>query len=239
MLGINRWWQIWRSLVSSVMVAVLVLSLVSCGDRAETSQIPNSTEKSKIQIGGAISEVSPPEAIQQLQPTLDIYKPQVSILSPKSDEVLPDTKVTARFQVQDLPIFKNPDLGMGPHLEVILDNHPYTMVYDLNQPLVLQDLDPGTHTLQVFAARPWHESFKNEGAYAQTRFHILTKTAENNPNPDLPLLTYSRPTVRVVSYIPSPSGSFSSNSGWLTRLLKSHIIGAVLPATNTPLKSFL
>ncbi|HAG84166.1 MAG TPA: hypothetical protein DCL61_24170, partial [Cyanobacteria bacterium UBA12227] len=47
--------------------------------------------------------------------------------------------------------------------------------------------------LRVFASRPWHESFKNEGAYAQTTFHLFTKSAENNPSPNLPLLTYSRP----------------------------------------------
>ena len=48
-------------------------------------------------------------------------------------------------------------------------------------------------TLCVFASRPWYESFKNEGAYAQTTFHVLTKTEENNPDAKLPLLTYSRP----------------------------------------------
>ena len=47
--------------------------------------------------------------------------------------------------------------------------------------------------MRVFAARPWHESFKNAGAYAQTTFHIFTKTQHNNPDPTLPLLTYSRP----------------------------------------------
>jgi hypothetical protein len=41
--------------------------------------------------------------------------------------------------------------------------------------------------------RPWHESFKNDGAYAQTTFHVLTPTEDNRPNPALPLLTYSRP----------------------------------------------
>ncbi|MFM7579823.1 MAG: hypothetical protein ACKO5Q_23200, partial [Microcystaceae cyanobacterium] len=45
----------------------------------------------------------------------------------------------------------------------------------------------------AFPVRPWHESFKNEGAYAQTTFHVLTPSAENHPDPQLPLLTYSRP----------------------------------------------
>jgi len=39
-----------------------------------------------------------------------------------------------QLQVQDLPIFKNQELDMGPHLHVILDNQPYIAVYDLDQP---------------------------------------------------------------------------------------------------------
>jgi len=45
-----------------------------------------------------------------------------------------------QLQVQDLPIFKNQELDMGPHLHVILDNQPYIAVYDLNQPLEFPDL---------------------------------------------------------------------------------------------------
>jgi len=107
--------------------------------------------------------------------------------------VFEDDKVEVRLQVRDLPIFKNSELELGPHLHVIVDNQPYIAMYDLNQPLTLEDLEPGTHTLRVFAARPWHESFKNAGAYAQTTFHVFTKTQNNNLDPALPLLTYSRP----------------------------------------------
>ena len=82
---------------------------------------------------------------------------------------------------------------MGPHLELILDNQPYSSIYDLEQPIVLQDLAPGSHTIRVFAERPWHESFKNLGAYAQTTFHIFAKTDENTPGEDQPLLTYGSP----------------------------------------------
>ncbi|MBD2744066.1 hypothetical protein H6H02_21315 [Coleofasciculus sp. FACHB-1120] len=174
------------------MATVLVGSLVGCGDRALTT--PSGTSKPSSSLGGQISEVSPPEVIQQLRPDLESFQPQVTILSPQTDEVLQDTTVAVRLQVRDLPIFKDPQLGLGPHLHVILDNQPYKAVYDLEQPLVFEDLAPGTHTLRVFASRPWHESFKNEGAYAQTTFHLFTKTTDNNPNPGQPLLTYSRPT---------------------------------------------
>jgi hypothetical protein len=148
-----------------------------------------------------ISEASPPAVIQQLRQELDKYQPQVKILSPQPDEVLQDNTVTVQFQVQDLPIFKNADLGLGPHLHVFLDNQPYQAVYNASEPLVLEDLPPGTHTLRVFASRPWYESFKNEAAYAQTTFHIFSKTDENNPNPTLPLLTYNQPQA---SYFAEP-----------------------------------
>lgn len=178
------------------MILVLVCSLSSCGEKVASQEISighreNSPQIS--QVSKQFAEVSPPNVIQELRPILEFYQPQVIIVTPQPDEVLQDNKVTASFQVKDLPIFKDPQLQLGPHLHVILDNQPYIPIYDLNQPLALPDLSPGTHTLRVFASRPWHESFKNEGAYAQTTFHVFTKTDDNNPNSNLPLLTYSRP----------------------------------------------
>lgn len=182
-----------RRLLSFLMAAVLALSLVACGDSPKTEP-KSQSGTAKIQLSGSLSEVAPPPVIQQLSQSLAVYQPQVSIVSPQADQVLQDTTVSVELTVQDLPIFQDPALGMGPHLEVILDNKPYTMVYDLKQPLVFSDLEPGTHTLRVLASTPWHESFKNDGAYAQTTFHIFTKTTDNNPDSALPLLTYSRPT---------------------------------------------
>ncbi|WP_414529702.1 hypothetical protein [Nodularia chucula] len=179
-----------------LITLVLVLTLTSCGEKAGNQEISISQRNNppKIsQISQQFSEVSPPEVIQQLRLSLDNYRPQVKILSPQPDQILQDDKVTVSFQVKDIPIFKDPELELGPHLQVILDNQPYIAVYDVNQPLILPELSPGTHTLRVFASRPWHESFKNEGAYAQTTFHIFTKTDDNNPDPHLPVLTYSRP----------------------------------------------
>ena len=192
-----------KVLFSFLMAVVLALNLVGCSSgnslrnrfalRNEISK-PKTDGTSQTQIVGQLSEVAPPSAIQQLSQSLEVYQPQIAITSPHADEVLQDTTVSVQFQVQDLPIFKDPDLGLGPHLHVILDNQPYQAVYDLSQPLVFENLPPGTHTLRVFASRPWHESFKNEGAYTQTTFHIFTKSSDNNPDPNLPLLTYSRPT---------------------------------------------
>lgn len=152
-------------------------------------------EKSKVVFPdeSSLSEVATPSIIRKLDKFLEKYQPQVSILNPKPNEVIEQDTVEVKLQVKDFPIYKAPTLDMGPNLHLILDDQPYTEIYDLTQPLVFSDLAPGSHTIRVFAARPWHESFKNEGAYAQVTFHVLTETKDNNPNPDLPLLTYNTP----------------------------------------------
>jgi hypothetical protein len=121
-----------------------------------------------------ISEVSPPPAIQKLSRSFDAFEPQIKILEPKSDQILTDTKVAVRFEVKDLPIFKNPDLGLGTHIHVILDNQEYKASYDLSQPLVFENLAVGTHTIRAFASRPWHESFKKE-PLPSLRFMFILK----------------------------------------------------------------
>ncbi|ACK68872.1 conserved hypothetical protein [Gloeothece citriformis PCC 7424] len=179
----------------SYLIILLVFSwgLGGCSDRLTPPELSTVEQTSEPFTTGKLNEVAPPSLIQQLQPALEQYQPQVSIISPKADQVLSDTTVEVQLQVQDLPLLKNPDLGLGLHLNLIIDNEPSQAIYTVDQPIILEKLTPGTHTLRVFAARPWDESFKNEGAYAQTTFHIFTKTDDNNPDPNLPLLTYSRP----------------------------------------------
>ncbi len=174
----KSWWQG----LHRCFIALSVLSLVG-------------TALSPIALAATpkIAEASTPPVIQALRRKLDRYQPQVQILTPKAGETVQDTSIALKFAVKDLPIYKDAKLGLGPHLHVFLDEDNYQAVYDLSQPLVLKDLKPGTHTIRVFASRPWHESFKNDGAFAQVTFNVFTATKDDQPNPDLPLLTYSRP----------------------------------------------
>ncbi|MDJ0553213.1 MAG: hypothetical protein QNJ68_01975 [Microcoleaceae cyanobacterium MO_207.B10] len=192
MFGINLRGTYLRKLLTFLISIVLVSGLVSCSDRLP--ELPKLRPQKSVTgaVTPKISEVSPPELIQQLHQALDIYQPQVTIQNPQPNQIFQDNTINVQLQVQDLPVFKS-DQGLGPYLEVILDNKPYTKIYDINQSLTISDLEPGTHTLRIFACRPWNESFKNEGAYAQTTFHIFTKTSNNNPAPNLPLLTYNSP----------------------------------------------
>ncbi|MDY6936214.1 MAG: hypothetical protein SWY16_01000, partial [Cyanobacteriota bacterium] len=192
----NWQWSPLRMLPAFFWAIAIAIGISGCSDGVGTSDGSRSSEPLAAASEPQIVEVSPPRAIAELRRDLEIYRPQVSILSPKPDTVFEGETVTVQLQVRDLPIFKNDRFGLGPHLNVILDNQPEITVYDPNEPLVLEDVSPGTHTLRVFASRPWHESFKNEGAYAQTTFHVYTRTDDNHPDSALPLLTYSRPAGR-------------------------------------------
>ncbi len=177
----------------TILIGFLTIGLVSCGGDGETTTEQTEEAETVSKPKPSITEVAPPEIFQQLRKTLDNYQPQVSIISPDNGDVIEDTTVSIEVDVKDYPLFKREELGMGPHLHVILDNQPYRAVYNAEEPIVFEDLSPGTHTIRMFASRPWHESFKNEGAYDQVTFHLFTETEDNAPDSDKPLLTYSRP----------------------------------------------
>jgi hypothetical protein len=164
------------------------------GDRALDSINTNIKPVALNFASSKLSETAAPSLIQELNKSFESLVPQVALITPESDRIYQDTTVSVKLQVKNLNIFKDDKLGLGPHLHLILDNEPYRAIYNSDEPITLENLTPGTHTIRVFASRPWHESFKNEGAYAQTTFHVLTKTSSNNPDPNIPLITYSRPT---------------------------------------------
>ncbi|MEM7795279.1 MAG: hypothetical protein AAF579_12630, partial [Cyanobacteria bacterium P01_C01_bin.118] len=182
-------------LAKSLLLIVILLFVSSCSGspQADNPTLNEPPSKSLFAPRPKIKQVDPPKLIQELHPWLDQYVPQVQIRQPEADQILDITTVNVVLQIQDLPIYKDETWEMGPHVELLLDNQPYSSLYDLDQPISLENLTPGTHTLRVWAERPWHESFKNKGAYDQVTFHIFAKTDENSPATGQPLLTYGTP----------------------------------------------
>ncbi|WP_144017646.1 hypothetical protein [Planktothrix sp. PCC 11201] len=188
--------QVWtrvKTQLKTLLALLIIFGLAGCGN--SSSEVPPQTPPTLTISKSAlpISQVSPPKLIQKLHQSLDAYQPQVTILNPQPDQLLEDDTINLQLQVQGLPLFQDPKFGLGPHLQVILDNQPNIDVYDITTPITFPNLDPGTHTLRVFAAYPWDESYKNEGSFAQTTFHVFTKTPDHHPDQNLPLLTYNRP----------------------------------------------
>lgn len=182
-----------RRVIALAAIALLTFTTVSCAKPTQPTELISEPTPQPNRLTGQIAEVSPPAALETLKQIIDAYTPQVRLLSPRPGEVLSDTTVTVRLQVRGLPLFKNDDWQLGPHLHLFLDNEPYRAIYDLSEPITFENLAPGTHTLRVFASRPWHESFKNQGAFDQRTFHVVAPTPQNELDANAPLLTYSRP----------------------------------------------
>lgn len=182
-----------QRIVAFLAMIMLTWAMVGCAKPTEPTVLLSEPTETPNLLAGPMAEVSPPETLDTLKQIIDAYTPQVRILSPRPGEVVESATVSVRFQVRGLPLFKDETWQLGPHLHVFLDDQPYQAVYDASEPLVLKDLAPGTHTLRVFASRPWHESFKNEGAFDQRTFHVFAPTPQNEVNASAPLLTYSRP----------------------------------------------
>lgn len=185
--------MMYKKIFTWLTILIFSWTLTSCTDTIDSVQAFNSEDKPPLPNVENITEVAPPELIQELNRNFAYTQPQVKIISPKNDQTLDSTTAEIKLDVQGITLFKDEELQMGPHLHFFLDDQPYKAIYNVDEPVILSDLAPGTHTIRVFASRPWHESFKNEGAYAQTTFNIFTKTENNNPSTNLPLLTYSRP----------------------------------------------
>jgi hypothetical protein len=182
-----------KQLICSLSIILLLIgTLTGCTDKIQAVTSP-SVITSPVKVTSKLAEVATPKLIRQLNQDLEQYQPQVKILQPQSNQIISDSNLQVNLQVLNLPIFKNQSYEMGPNLHLILDNEPYRSIYDVSQPITLENLAPGSHTLRVFAAKPWGESFKNDGAYAQVTFHVFTKSNDNTPDSNLPLLTYNMP----------------------------------------------
>ena len=106
----------------------------------------------------------------------DQAKPGLKIVSPAKDAVINGSTVEVKLNLSgDLKGYmphKDPATGKGNHIHVILDNQPYEAYYELGQPFELRNVVAGKHTLRVFPSRPWHESFKNDGAFQMVAFTV-------------------------------------------------------------------
>jgi hypothetical protein len=85
---------------------------------------------------------------------------------------LVEVKLSVAGDLKGYKPHKDPATGKGNHIHVILDNQPYEAYYELDQPFELRNVIAGKHTLRVFPSRPWHESYKNDGAFQMVEFTV-------------------------------------------------------------------
>jgi len=151
-------------------------------------------------------------------------KPILKIIEPMGGSIVTGSTVRVKLEISGdlkgyMPMMDH-STKMGNHIHVILDNQAYEAYYNLGREFELRNVSDGEHTLRVFPSRPWHESYKNPGAFQIVRFTVrnggadsgkpvmtATGTQMSEPSegkdmqpsnavdvdPSRPLLTFSRP----------------------------------------------
>lgn len=140
---------------------------------------------------GHLQEVAPPGAARQLQEHLAQRQPRVSILSPATDSLLPAGPWELVIAVEDWPLVQVGEEEWGPHLVVQLDGQAPIRVASRDERPVhipMAALNPGSHRLTAYAARPWGEAVKDPGASTQIRLHRAAANPIALPEPGSPQL---------------------------------------------------
>lgn len=142
-----------------------------------------------------LTEVPRPKKIEDEMATRgeqDKAAPTLTVVEPKNGATVNSSTVKVKLSLSGdlkgyMPMM-NPETKMGNHIHVILDNQPYEAYYNLDQEFELRNVSDGEHTLRFFPSRPWHESYKNEGAFKMVKFTVknggadMSKPATTNAN---------------------------------------------------------
>ncbi|HKP39021.1 MAG TPA: hypothetical protein VJT71_19340 [Pyrinomonadaceae bacterium] len=165
---------------SALLLPVLALAamIASCEPAHENTNTTATSTASPL-VAQELKVVPRPQSIEDLMKgrgEQDQAKPAVRILSPAKNAVINGSTVEVKLEVSgDLKGYmphKDPATGKGNHIHVILDNQPYEAYYEMGQPFEMRNVAEGKHTLRVFPSRPWHESYKNEGAFQMVTFEV-------------------------------------------------------------------
>ncbi len=167
-----------------------------------SSALSGSSENSFLEfesLSGSLKEVPPPAAVRQIKSRLSNYHPQLTIQSPTQEEIL-TTRLNDTwelvFLLKDWPLIEDPQVGLGPHLVVQLDNElPIRITNSIGDKIVIpmNGLSPGSHRMAAYLAYPWGEALKVPGSHVQSRIHFFRKIPGAQPNIDQTWLTVVRP----------------------------------------------
>jgi hypothetical protein len=130
--------------------------------------------------------------------TVSDSRARVLISGIDDNQIINDTKVTLNFLVENFKLGKKSKGGKGlahhpkgSYVGLIVDNQPPIKITQLKNPLVLEGLAPGVHTLRAYLATSFGETVKN-GISIRT-FYIQSKTGISAIDPNYPVLTVAMP----------------------------------------------
>jgi len=132
-----------------------------------------------------LTEVPRPQKIVEMMAqrgAQDEAKPTLRIVEPAANSAVSSSNVKVKLEISgDLKGYRpmmDMTTGMGNHIHIILDNQPYEAYYNLDREFELRNVADGEHTLRVFPSRPWHESYKTDGAFQMVKFTVRNGGAD-------------------------------------------------------------
>lgn len=189
-----------------LICALGLLLLAGCAAQQENKNTTATTTVSP-PIVKELTVVPRPQTIDELMKQRgeqDQAKPNLHVVAPANNSTINGSTVEVKLHLDgDLKGYvphKDPATDKGNHIHIILDNQPYEAYYNLDQPFELRNVSEGKHTLRVFPSRPWHESYKNEGA-----FQIVTFTVKGGGDA-------SKPTTTNTGQVMAPAQSPTANA---------------------------
>ena len=140
---------------------------------------------------GKLQEVAPPGAVQQLRQNLQQHLPSLRLIDPINDSIVTSDALELRFEIDDWPLSSDPELGLGPHVVLQIDNRAPLRLSESNGNRLkvrIDDLEAGSHRFSAWAAYPWGEAVQAPGASIQGHLHLWQKLQGTQPERDAPWL---------------------------------------------------
>lgn len=187
----------------ALLVILAALGAAACGGAANTSTNANSAAKPE-----EVTAMGRPKKIEDMMKARgeqDLAEPTLKILEPKEGATVTSSTVSVKLELggnlKGYMPGMNEETHTGNHIHVILDNQPYEAYYNIGQPFELRNLADGLHTIRVFPSRPWHESYKNDGAFQMVSFIVKNGGADKSKP-----ATVNGSTVADATPAPTPEG---------------------------------
>lgn len=176
--------------LSIVVLSLAALTACSTETGTNTANNTNRTNtantNSTAPAAQVLTEVPRPQKVADMMKergAQDEAAPTLKIVEPAANSTVASSTVKVKLQLAgDLKGYKpmmDMETKMGNHIHVILDNQPYEAYYNIDDnAFELRNVTDGEHTLRVFPSRPWHESYKNEGAFQMVKFTVKNGGAD-------------------------------------------------------------
>ena len=193
---LHHWLQtllaLWIMVVPAATAQAWPWGADSSGDGERSAEIISVSSPS-----GRLQEVSPPGAVQQLQAALSSHTPRLELIRPSDGALLKTGEVQVTLRIQDWPLAEDPQLGLGAHVALQIDDDPplrFGHAENDRLQITLPGLSPGSHRFTAYAAMPWGEAVKSQGSSLQWRLDLLQQLSGTQPNQDAPWLAMVSPS---------------------------------------------